>query len=64
MKDVAILIEGLKKMYRLGVIGGGTLQSDLQSWIARKRGKEDPNSAIGSNTPKKMKPLWLLTEST
>lgn len=60
MKDVAILIEGLKKRYRLGVIGGGTLQSDLQSWIARKRGKEDPNSAIGSNTPKKNETFMAL----
>ena len=51
MKDVAILIEGLKKRYRLGVIGGGTLQSDLQSWFARKRGKEDPNSSMGSKAP-------------
>ena len=47
-KDIAIKIEGLKKEYRLGVIGGGTLQGDIQSWIARKRGKEDPNSQIGA----------------
>lgn len=46
-KDVAIKIEGLKKRYRLGVIGGGTLQADIQSWIAKLRGKEDPNSLIG-----------------
>ena len=46
-KDIAIKIEGLKKRYRLGVIGGGTLQSDLQSWWARIRGKEDPNLKIG-----------------
>jgi len=36
-------------MYRLGQIGGGTLQGDLQSWWARKRGKEDPNLKIGSD---------------
>lgn len=47
-KDIAIQIEGLKKMYRLGTIGGGTLVGDLQSWWARKRGKEDPNSKIGA----------------
>ena len=47
-KDIAIKIEGLKKRYRLGVIGGGTLQGDIQSWWAKKRGKEDPNSKIGS----------------
>lgn len=47
-KDIAIQITGLKKRYRLGTIGGGTLANDLQSWWARVRHKEDPNSRIGS----------------
>ncbi len=47
-KDIAIQITGLKKRYRLGTIGGGTLRGDLQSWWARVRHKEDPNSKIGS----------------
>ena len=46
-KPVAIQVSGVKKMYRLGQIGGGTLQADLQSWFARVRGKEDPNTKIG-----------------
>lgn len=46
-KDIAIKIKDLKKQYRLGVIGGGTLQGDIQSWWARVRGKEDPNLRIG-----------------
>lgn len=46
-RPVAIQVSGVKKMYRLGQIGGGTLQADLQSWWAKKRGKEDPNSKIG-----------------
>lgn len=46
-RPVAIRIEGVKKMYRLGRIGGGSLQADLQSWWARKRGREDPNTKIG-----------------
>lgn len=50
MDDVIIKIEGLKKQYRLGTIGGGTLSADLQSWWARKRGKEDPNVKIGADT--------------
>lgn len=45
--DVAVQIINLKKKYRLGVIGGGTLQGDIQSWWAKKRGKEDPNLKIG-----------------
>ena len=46
-RPVAIQVSGVKKMYKLGQIGGGTLQKDLQSWWAKKRGKEDPNSKIG-----------------
>ena len=46
-KDIAIKVSGVKKMYKLGQIGGGTLQADLQSWWARVRGKEDPNTKIG-----------------
>ncbi len=49
-KDIAIQITGLKKRYRLGTIGGGTLRGDLQSWWARVRHKEDPNAKIGSKT--------------
>ena len=46
-REVSIQITGVKKMYKLGQIGGGTLQADLQSWWARVRGKEDPNTKIG-----------------
>ncbi len=52
-KDIAIKITGLKKRYRLGVIGGGTLKGDIQSWWARKRGKDDPNLVIGSKVYEK-----------
>lgn len=45
--EIAIQISGVKKQYRLGQIGGGTLQADLQSWWARIRGKDDPNLKIG-----------------
>lgn len=31
-KEFAIQLSGVKKQYRLGTIGGGTLQADLQSW--------------------------------
>lgn len=46
-RQIALRISGVKKMYKLGQIGGGTLQADLQSWWAKKRGKEDPNTKIG-----------------
>ena len=59
-RDIAIKIEGLKKRYRLGVIGGGTLQGDIQSWWARKRGKEDPNSKVGSKAHAKNETFMAL----
>lgn len=46
-KNIAIKISNVKKKYKLGQIGGGTLQADIQSWWAKKRGKIDPNSKIG-----------------
>lgn len=48
-REIAVRIEGVKKQYKLGQIGGGTLQADLQSWWAKVRGKEDPNRKIGDN---------------
>ena len=48
-KQPVIEISGLKKQYKLGQIGGGTLTHDLQSWWARVRGKEDPNTVIGTD---------------
>ena len=48
-REIAIRLSGVKKMYKLGQIGGGTLQADLQSWWARVRGKEDPNMLIGTD---------------
>ena len=48
-ENLAIRISGVKKEYRLGSIGGRTLQADLQSWFARERGREDPNVKIGQD---------------
>ena len=48
-REIAVNIQGVKKRYKLGQIGGGTLQADLQSWWAKVRGKEDPNTKIGEN---------------
>ena len=50
--DLAILMRGVKKQYRLGAISGRTLQADLQSWWAKKRGLEDPNLRIGVDASK------------
>ena len=46
-REIALRLSGVKKRYKLGQIGGGTLTADLQSWWARVRGKEDPNLPVG-----------------
>lgn len=45
--DNVIEIKNLYKEYNLGNIGRGTLYRDIQSFIAKIRGVEDPNSLIG-----------------
>ncbi len=47
MANLAIKIDHVSKEYRLGAIGGGTLRGDLQSYWAKIRHKEDPNTKIG-----------------
>lgn len=47
-KDNVIEIVNVKKKYKLGTIGGGTLRGEIQSRIARRMGKEDPNAMIGA----------------
>ena len=59
MDELAIKIEHVSKEYRLGAIVGGTLKGDLQSWMARIRGKEDPNSKIGADPSVKMGEKFL-----
>lgn len=46
MSNIVIKAEGVSKKYRLGVIGYGTLRQDIQSWWARVRGRDDPNSTV------------------
>ena len=48
MSEIAIRFDHVSKEYRLGAIGGGTLKGDLQSFMAKIRGKEDPNLMIGA----------------
>lgn len=60
MSEIAIKIENLKKQYRLGAIGGQTLNAELQSWWARKRGKEDPNLKIGQDYANFGERFWAL----
>ena len=55
MSDVAIQVENLGKLYRLGEIGTGTLSHDLNRAWARLRGKEDPFAKIGETNDRTAK---------
>jgi len=48
MSETVIQVEHLWKQYRLGVVNHHTLTLDLQSWWARVRRREDPNSILGA----------------
>ena len=61
-KDIAVKIEHLKKKYRLGVIGGRSLSAELESWFAKKRGKEDPNIQIGNPLANVNASFWALDD--
>lgn len=60
MKEKVIKVDNVYKEYRLGTIGGGTLQGDIQSWIAEKLGKEDPNLKIGEKKYNKNEKFYAL----
>jgi lipopolysaccharide transport system ATP-binding protein len=51
MSDVVIRVKNVSKEYRLGTISHGTLYRDLQSGWAKFRGREDPNTRLGSGAP-------------
>ncbi len=57
---LAIRLRGVKKQYRLGSINGRTLQQELESWWAKKRGREDPNQRIGANRRIVGQSFWAL----
>lgn len=46
MSDIVVKAENISKYYKLGQINSGYLYRDIQSWFARKMGKEDPNACI------------------
>jgi lipopolysaccharide transport system ATP-binding protein len=45
--SVAIKIENVSKLYRLGTVGTGTISHDLNRWWHQIRGKEDPYAKVG-----------------
>jgi len=63
---VAIKIENLSKQYRLGVIGTGTISHDLNRFVAKLRGKEDPFLKVGEVNDRSVKGgsnlVWALKD--
>ncbi len=45
--SIVIRAENISKMYQLGQIGTGTLSRDIERFVAKMRGKEDPFLKIG-----------------
>lgn len=48
MSKPMIEINNVSKEYRLGAIGGKTLNAEIQTKLAKLMGREDPNSKIGA----------------
>ena len=47
MSNTLIKVDNLSKLYRLGEVGTGTVSHDLNRWLAKIRGKEDPFAMVG-----------------
>jgi lipopolysaccharide transport system ATP-binding protein len=66
MSDIAIKVEDVGKLYRLGEVGTGTLSQDLKRWWAVTRGKEDPFAKIGETNDRTSKGhsdyVWALKD--
>ena len=43
----SIIAENISKQYRLGVVGMTSLNDDVQRWLAKLKGKEDPFNKVG-----------------
>ena len=48
--NTIININHVSKIYKLGQIGGASLQQELKSWWYTKHGREDPNQKINADT--------------
>lgn len=55
MSNVAVKVENLSKAYQLGQIGTGTISRDMERWVAKIRGKEDPFLRIGETNDRSTK---------
>jgi len=62
----AITVENLSKAYQIGDFGTGTISRDIERFIARVRGKEDPYLRIGETNDRAVKGdsdiVWVLKD--
>lgn len=65
-KEVILKVENLSKQYRLGTVGSGTISHDLNRFVAKIRGKEDPYLKIGESNDRSSKGeseyVWALKD--
>ncbi|AQS93274.1 ABC transporter ATP-binding protein [Polaribacter sp. BM10] len=65
-KEVILKVENLSKQYRLGTLGTGTISHDLNRFLAKIRGKEDPYLKIGESNDRSSKGeseyVWALKD--
>lgn len=65
-KEVILKVENLSKQYRLGTLGTGTISHDLNRFLAKIRGKEDPYLKIGESNDRASKGeseyVWALKD--
>jgi lipopolysaccharide transport system ATP-binding protein len=66
MSKVVIKAEDISKQYRLGEVGTGALAHDVNRWLHRMRGREDPYLKIGDSNDRTVKGMseyvWALKD--
>ncbi len=66
MSNIALRVENVSKQYRLGQVGTGSLQHDLNRFWHKIRGKEDPYLKIGETNDRTRKGnsdyVWALKD--
>ncbi len=67
MSDIVIKVENLSKLYRLGVVGTGSLKQDMKRWyVTQVLGKEDPFMKVGTANVRSTKAdsefVWALND--
>ena len=50
MAERLLEVDHVSKEYRLGVISARSFKQEFNSWLSRKKGREDPNRKIGEDT--------------